>query len=231
MRVHYLQHVPFEDPAMIFDWAESKGYSISGTRLFENEKPPKPYEVDFLLVMGGPMNIYEEMEHPWLKTEKNFIDQCIDRGVKTLGICLGAQLIADVLGGRVKANGEKEIGWFPVKCTTDAASSPFFSHMPASFEVLHWHGDTFTTPHECKHLASSGVCANQAFSFEDHVLGLQFHLEFTPERVEAILKNCGHELVDAPYIQSAEEIRMHCETKLEESNQLMTSILDVMQEL
>ncbi len=104
MRLHYIQHVPFEGPANIQIWAENQGWQISGTHLYRLEKLPSPDEVDWLVIMGGPMNIYEEKEYPWLASEKEFIGTAIENGKIVLGICLGAQLIAGVLGGRVVRN-------------------------------------------------------------------------------------------------------------------------------
>jgi len=231
MRVHFLQHEAFESPASIVDWASARGYSFSGTHLYKGETPPRPYEVDFLVVMGGAMNIHEEEKHPWLAMEKNYIGECVERGVRTLGVCLGAQLLADVLGGRVTRNEHKEIGWFPVSRTPDGAKSPYFSHLPDTFDVMHWHGDTFSIPRGCKHLATSEACANQAFSFEAHALGLQFHLEFKRDSVDRMLENCGDELREAQYVHSAERIRTDCLARLDGTNKMLDGILDIMVKL
>ena len=148
MRIHYLQHVPFEDLAYIETWAKDKGHSLSVTKLYLNEKLPGMDDFDWLIVMGGPMNIYEEREYPWLVEEKQFIEEVIKTGKVVLGICLGAQLIADVLGGKVRQNDYQEIGWFPVTKTSEANNSVFFKSLPDDFMAFHWHGDTFAT--RCK---------------------------------------------------------------------------------
>jgi GMP synthase (glutamine-hydrolysing) len=157
--------------------------------------------------MGGPMNIYEEKEYPWLAAEKRFIAKAIESNKIVLGICLGAQLLADVLGGRVTRNSHKEIGWFPVTLRPDGLTSVPFRAFPKEFQALHWHGDTFSLPPEALMLAESEACPAQAFSANGgRVLALQFHLESSVESVRALIQNCSDELVDGQYIQGAEAI-------------------------
>ena len=176
MRIHYLQHVPFEDLANIESWARSRGHDLSRTMLFSDEKLPEMDHFDWLIIMGGPMNIYEDEKYPWLSREKEFIRQAIASDKIVLGICLGAQLIADVLGGSVRRNEYREIGWFAVSLTEEGSTSPIFSVLPKSFVALHWHGDTFAIPPGAMRIAESQACANQAF-IKGKAIGLQFHLE------------------------------------------------------
>lgn len=207
MRLHYLQHVPFEGPANIETWAARKGWEISATHLYCGERLPSPGGFDWLVVMGGPMNIYEEDLHPWLAEEKDFIRCAVRENKVVVGICLGAQLIADVLGGRVTRNAFKEIGWFTVDLLPESRSDVAFRGLPASFLALHWHGDTFALPPGAVMLARSKACPAQAFSFNGgRVLGLQFHLESSPESARALIENCGDELVPGDYTQSAQAI-------------------------
>ncbi len=207
MRLHYIQHVPFEGIANIEGWAQEQGWQISGTRIYAGEKLPGPDELDWLVIMGGPMNIYEEKEYPWLASEKRHIERAIEKGKIVLGICLGAQLIADVLGGRVVRNRWKEIGWFPVRLRPEGLDSAPLRGFPEQFPALHWHGDTFSLPPGAKMLAQSEACPAQAFSFKgDRVLALQFHLESSVDSVRALIENCSDELVDGEYIQSVQEI-------------------------
>jgi len=126
MRIHYLQHVPFEDLANIESWAKDRSHDLSRTLLFQEESPPKLNEFDWLIIMGGPMNIYEHDKYPWLVKEKEFIRQAIEEDKIVLGICLGDQLMADVLGGKVHRNDHREIGWFPVKLTDEGVASRIF---------------------------------------------------------------------------------------------------------
>lgn len=206
MRLHSFEHVPFEDLAKIGVWAKNQGYHLSRSRFYANDSPPSLSEFDWLVVMGGPMNIYENERYPWLKREKAFIADAIAHGKLVLGVCLGAQLIADVLGGCVTTNQFKEIGWLPVSLTAAAFSSPLFHNLPPEFIAFHWHGDTFQIPPGAVATASSPGCANQAFVYTNKVAGLQFHLESTPASVKKLLDNCADELVPGPYIQTPAKV-------------------------
>ena len=203
MKLHCLQHVPFEGPAGIAEWAAERSFDIVATRLFAGETPPPVDDIDWLVVMGGPMNIYEEEEYPWLAVEKKFIDAAIRAGKRVLGVCLGAQLIADVIGGKVVRNAHKEIGWFPVSPTPEAAGSVVFKDFTGPFTAFHWHGDTFLLPPEAVRTAESEACPNQAFEYAGgKVVGLQFHVESTSESIRALIDNCRDELVEGTYIRS-----------------------------
>lgn len=207
MRAHFLQHVWFEDSANIEPWLRRNGHSVTKTQLWNLERLPALHEFDWLIVMGGPMNIYEESHYPWLVQEKKFIRGAIDQGKQVLGICLGAQLIADALGGRVYRNEHKEIGWHSVKLTGEAKDSPVFSSLPPEFMVFHWHGDTFYLPPGCRWTAEGEGCTNQALEFDNgRVIGLQFHLESSLASVNRLIQNCGDDLTNGPYIQKAGEI-------------------------
>jgi GMP synthase-like glutamine amidotransferase len=212
MRIHYLQHVPFEDAANIAVWARDQGHAVTSTRLCEAEPLPALDSFDWLVIMGGPMNIYQHDAHPWLGPEKKFIERAIEHQKLVLGICLGAQLVADVLGGEVTQNSHKEIGWFHVSLTDQGCRAPLLKGFPQRFQAFHWHGDTFSIPSGAERLAESEACANQAFQYAGRVLGLQFHLDYSVESIEKMLRHCGHELSDGPYVQSAETIRAsyHC---------------------
>jgi GMP synthase (glutamine-hydrolysing) len=208
MKIHYLQHVHFEDPANIEQWAKERNYQLSGTKLFQENQLPSLGEFDWLVVMGGPMNIYEEEIYPWLAAEKKFIAQAIAAGKQVLGICLGAQLIAAVLGAKIYGNENKEIGWYPVRISEGVQKLPVFSGLPQTFTAFHWHGDTFELPAGSVRAAHSEGCINQAFAYNDgKVIGLQFHLESSHESVAKLVDNCGDELVGGKYIQSAAVIQ------------------------
>lgn len=226
MRIHYLQHVPFEDPANIVTWARRRGYSLTGTHLYNYEALPAMEEFDLLVIMGGPMNIYQEEEYPWLATEKKFIKAAVAAGKAVLGICLGAQLIAAVLDGKVTKNPVGEIGWLPVEFTSQALASPLFAGFPATVRVFQWHNDTFSTLGEgCVSLAGSEACAHQAFLYKDRVVGFQFHMESNEASIRSLLGNCAGELTDGPYIQTEKQI-VRGLSGLPPINVLMDNFLD-----
>ncbi|HEX7628686.1 MAG TPA: type 1 glutamine amidotransferase [Candidatus Methanoperedens sp.] len=205
MSIHSLEHEPFEGLANIEVWAKKKGHSITRTLLFNNEEFPDISDFDWLFIMGGSMNIYEEEKYPWLKREKNFIAEAIANKKIVMGVCLGSQLIADILGSRVTKNKNKEIGWYPITLTREAKSSPIFRTLPNKFFTFHWHGDTFEIPHGAARIAQSEGCANQAFEY-GRVIGLQFHLEYSVESINLMIQNCSDEIMDGKYIQKQDKI-------------------------
>ena len=224
MRAHYLQHVPFEGLGSIESWLKAAGYEISVTRLYELADLPRVEDIDFLVVMGGPMSVNDEIDYPWLTDEKEFIRSIIVSGKSVLGICLGAQLIANAMGSRVFKNPVKEIGWFPVQAIV-SLNNPVFK-FPEEAVVFHWHGETFSLPPEAIQIAKSESCKNQAFQIGSNVIGLQFHLETTLDSIRALVKNCRHELVTGKYIQSEQDILSVSEERYIMINGLMSDILE-----
>ena len=146
------------------------------------------------------MNVDQEADYPWLASEKSLIRAAIEAGKYVIGVCLGAQLIAQVLGAEVRQAAHKEIGWFPIHPSADC---PAVLQLPDGLRVLHWHGDTFTLPAGARPIASSAACQNQGFLYQDRVLALQCHLEMTPQALALLVAACSNELRDAPYVQSA----------------------------
>jgi GMP synthase-like glutamine amidotransferase len=225
MKIHYIQHVPFENPGSILVWAAQRGHEVSRTLVYAGEKLPRPENVDWLVVMGGPMNIYEDALYPWLVEEKSFIKESIGCGKVVLGLCLGAQLIADAIGGTVTKNFVKEIGWHTVTMTDDARASSLFSFLGGESVVFQWHGDTFSVlPSGATVLAKSGVCAHQAFVYKKRVFGFQFHLECTQEGIEGLVANGADELVPSDNVQTAGEILAHPEY-ITQDNEWMGTLL------
>jgi GMP synthase (glutamine-hydrolysing) len=205
LRIHYFQHHPSEGLCSIEEWITSAGHSLTSTRFFENPTLPELTEIDWLIVMGGPMNVHDEKEFEWLAREKKFIREAIDQDKIVLGICLGSQLVSAALGARVYANNEKEIGWFDIELTTSAQSG-LFSEMGSILRVFHWHGDTFDLPENAILLASSAATENQAYIYKGRVLALQFHLEQTPDTMNEMIKTWREELSGGKYVQTAKEL-------------------------
>ncbi|MBN1761176.1 MAG: type 1 glutamine amidotransferase [Chitinispirillaceae bacterium] len=223
-RIHYLQHAPFETPAYILDLCERYQCPVTGTRVWETTDFPDPAAFDLLVVMGGPMNIYEHETYPWLIEEKIYLPKVIDADKLVLGICLGSQLLADALGGSVVKNRCKEIGWFPVRMTHGGMDSPLMRDIPEIFTPFHWHGDTYPPPPGTLRLASSAACDNQGFIFDNHVVGLQFHLEMTAESTEELIKACSNELIIDEYVHPAVTIREDMRRCLTDSQKIMEQL-------
>ena len=179
MRAHYFQHVPFEGLGSIQPWLDAAGYEVTCTRFFESARLPELDDVDFLIAMGGPMSVNDDEALPWLVPEKHFMRRAVKAGKPVLGVCLGAQLIASAMGARVHPQEVKEIGWFPVHGVDGVGSTGF--RFPGTVEAFHWHGETFDLPPGAVRLAHSDGCENQAFQVGRSVIGVQCHLETTPE--------------------------------------------------
>lgn len=227
MNIHYLQHESFEDLASIEKWAKIAGNTITSTKFYQSYTLPDFNAFDMLIIMGGPMGVYDEEIFPWLKEEKAFIKKAISSNKKVIGICLGSQLIAEVLGAKVYKNKEKEIGWFDIEFSENAKSNKYFKDFPSSQKVFHWHGDTFDLPLGAVHIASSAACKNQAFTYRDNVIALQFHIEATSKSIKELITHCKEELELAPYIQNEKDILAN-EPLAAECNKLMYQLLDRM---
>lgn len=227
LRLHSLQHVTFEDLAAIAPWAQARGGRCTTTRLFAGEPLPDLEAIDWLVVMGGPMNIHDEERYPWLTAEKRFIDRALAAGKTVLGICLGAQLIAHVLGAKVVRGAHPEIGWFPVVKDPEADQAAVGRALPDTFTAFHWHGDTFELPRGAVSLGSSAACACQGFIHAERVLGLQFHLETTALSATALIRHCADEIGDGPYEQSATEMLADAQ-RFEALNTCLVSVLDTL---
>lgn len=224
LRIHYFQHVAFEGLGCIEAWAFEKDHTLTATKFYENHQLPKIVDIDWLIIMGGPMSVHDEDKHRWLINEKAFIKQAIEAGKTVIGICLEAQLIADVLGANVYPNRYKEIGWFDVTKTTQGKAKELLKAMESSFTVFHWHGDTFDLPEGAEHLLQSEACANQAFLYKDNVLGIQAHFEATKETLNEMITHGRHELIPDQYIQTEEVIVAHL-VFIHENNQRLYGLL------
>ncbi|MBI1274793.1 hypothetical protein GC177_02340 [bacterium] len=200
-RILCLQHVDFEGAGSIANWAKTRGIPM------EHACVPKGGlekawlgEQDLLLIMGGPMGVYEEEQHPWLTEEIGFIKDAIDQRRNVLGICLGSQLIARALGARVAPHAHKEVGWFQVRKSDDHAH-PFSNALPDYLMSFHWHGDRFELPEDVSHSGSSEATDNQGFTYQEHVVALQHHLEVTEADIHRWLAHHAA-LPKGPYVQN-----------------------------
>jgi GMP synthase-like glutamine amidotransferase len=223
LKIHCFQHVHFEGLGCIDNWINKNGHHIQYTRFYENPSTPKVGDYDWLVVMGGPMSVNDEAEFPWLVDEKKAVKEAIENNKTVIGICLGSQLIANVLGESVYKNQEREIGWFDISLT-DATNLLNPGHS-STLKVFHWHGETYKVPANAVHLAYSAGCVSQAFLYNKKVLGLQFHLEVTGQSIAAMVENGRGDLVSGKFVQSEGEILAQTEW-IESNNRIMFQILD-----
>jgi GMP synthase-like glutamine amidotransferase len=211
MKIQVIQHSPINTLGTIEEYAKMKNHSLKSTRFYEIDNPPAIDSFDFLIIMSGPMGIYTYKENPWLKNEKEFIKKAIEAGKLVLGICLGAQLLADILGARVYENKYMEMGWFPIKAVSKAASqrgksqeveTEFLKGLPEEITVFHWHSQTFDLPEGAIRLYESKGCKNQGFIYNSRVVSLQFHPEVNEERIKSLIEHFGNIMGDGPFVQN-----------------------------
>ncbi len=230
MRITFFQHVAFEDPGHILVWAQERNHEVRVIHLYRSEVIPSISSLDMLVVMGGPMGVYDDAAFPFLSEEKALIAACIKQRKKILGICLGAQLIACAAGAAVYKNKQREIGWFPLVKESAGMNSPLFSAFANKEIVFHWHGDTYDLPTRATHLVSSMATSHQAFILDSCALGLQFHIETTPQSLAALIQNCKHELTADTYVQSEKRIIAEAALHYNKMHTLLYALLDAFTE-
>jgi GMP synthase (glutamine-hydrolysing) len=203
--VRAIQHVAGEGPGLIQVALEREGIAMEITRVDLGDPVPEDLgDAGGLVVLGGPMGVYEADRFPHLRNELRLVEAAMRAGAPVLGVCLGSQLVAAALGARVAPAPAKEIGWLSVTLKEAGAADALLGPLGASFTALHWHGDVFDLPDGATSLASSAKTRHQAFRHGDRTYGLLFHLEATSQQVEAMVRDCGDELADAGV--SAEEL-------------------------
>jgi GMP synthase (glutamine-hydrolysing) len=222
-----LRQVPHETAGTAADAIAAAGLQCRSVDLFCD--PPDQLDlggVPGLVVLGGPMNVDETDRYPFLAAEVAWLAEAVRRRLPTLGICLGAQLLAKALGARVYANGVKEIGWHEVELTPAAGADPLLAGLDAQLPVFQWHGDTFDLPRGAVHLAASPACRHQAFRFGPNAWGLQFHIEVTAAMIEDWLTTAENrrELAALSYVDPA-AIRAAVGAKLGPMSAVGTTIL------
>jgi len=193
-----LQHTASETLGAIEDVlrAHQMGFNYIETHLGK-PVPAEMADQAGLIVMGGPMGVYEEAKFPFLRDEMLLIESALALGRPVLGVCLGSQLLAAVLGAKVKRGERKELGWYEVTLSEVAAEDPLFAGVKPSFWPFHWHGDVFPLPPQSVGLASSKQTPCQAFRHGDNAYGLLFHLEVTQRQITQMLSDFADELHEA----------------------------------
>jgi GMP synthase (glutamine-hydrolysing) len=197
-RICLIQHEPCETPGLLTDVLKACGIRVEMVRVFkENRVPQRIGDFAGLVIMGGPMSVYEQDKHPFLRDEIRLLQDALNKRRPILGICLGSQLLAAALGTRVIPGKQKEIGWHPVTLTSVAAKDGLWRGLPPTFTPLHWHGDVFKLPHGALSLARSELTDCQAFCFSAFAYGLLFHLEVTEPMVRRMTRTFHQELRNA----------------------------------
>ena len=198
-----LQHIECEDLGTIANAMSQRGIGYKYVRLFDGEPVPSdPGNYSGMIILGGPMNVYEEDKFPYLKDEDILIKKAVKNDMPVLGICLGGQLIAKATGAKVKKGTKKEIGWYDLKLTKDSRQDKVFNSLPGTIKVFQWHGDTFDIPDGAVHLAGSELFSNQAYRVGSSIYGLQFHLEVTQEMINRWISEYEEELSTLDYINA-----------------------------
>jgi GMP synthase (glutamine-hydrolysing) len=179
-----IRHVPFEDLGSFGSVLRERGFAVAYREAGLDDLGARDlFDADLLIVLGGPIGVYETRDYPFLKRENAMVERRLEAGRPVLGLCLGAQVMAKALGARVYKGRRKELGWSPLELT-DAGRKSVLGELGPRTAVLHWHGDTFDLPRGAELLASSPLYANQAFAWGRPALGLQFHIETTVRGLE-----------------------------------------------
>lgn len=225
LRIRCLLHNALGGEIHLPIWARQRGYEWTEILVPEAVRLPTPADTDCLVVLGGPMSAWEDARYPWLSAEKRLLEAFIAAGRPVLGICLGAQLLAEVLGAQTYRGPHQEIGWFDVDTTPQSQTHRLGALLPARFETFLWHGDTFDIPAGAVHLARSTAYPHQAFAWE-RVLALQFHLENRPDWVERLVARDADQLIASRTVQSAQAILATAPAAYRANNRLMEQLLD-----
>jgi GMP synthase-like glutamine amidotransferase len=208
MRIQLIEHdaEDFSHTNISF-WAAKKGYPVKQTYVCNKEGLPTIDSFDWLMVMGGSQHAWDEQGNSWLQEEKAFVAEALAKGKLFLGICFGAQLLAEALGGRIFPSTYKEIGWHEVSVNRAGQKSFLFQNVPQSFVSFHWHSDHFSLPWNCTRLAASKASENQAFVYNGRPLvGLQFHPEYTREMVTYYAWEHSHDWVPDVFVGDKDKV-------------------------
>lgn len=196
-KIYVLQHHPVENLGTIADALEGAALAWQYVRVAEGQPVPADMKgAGGLIVMGGPMGVYQTERYPWLREEMRLIEDAIKSNLPVLGVCLGAQILAAALGAKVERNPKcKEIGWHAIRISDSARDDRLMRGLPATLTPFHWHGDIFELPRGAVSLASSDKTPCQAFRYGDKTYGFQFHFEVTTEGVAGMAAAFAKELV------------------------------------
>ncbi len=196
-KIWVLQHTACETLGTIADALQAEALAWQYVRLFDGKPVPELGDAGGLIVMGGPMGVYEQDRYPHLRDELRLIEAALRAGKPVLGVCLGSQLLAAALGSTVRKGSHKEIGWYPIRLAEAASQDRLWNGVTREFMALHWHGDVFDLPAGAVNLASSELTEHQAFRYGNSAYGVLFHLEMTEEMIVEMAAAFGDELREA----------------------------------
>jgi GMP synthase-like glutamine amidotransferase len=201
-----LQHIACEGLGSLENFFKEKGMGFDYRQLSDGDRVPENLEnYCAWILLGGPMNVYEEEKYPFLRQEDKLLKEACKKDFPTLGICLGAQLIAKNLQASVTKGKQKEIGWYKIDLTEDGKKDPLFQNLSDQFLVFQWHGDTFEIPDKGSYLAQSNFFQHQAFRFNQKIYGLQFHIEVTQDMIQDWVRTYTEEKIDSEKILGESE--------------------------
>ena len=233
LRVHYFQHIAGEGFGSCYDYLKAHQAKITATEFFalpvdlplELEALPDIDEVDLLIIMGGTMSVNDEANYPWLKLEKRWLRRYLSAGKPAIGLCLGAQLIANALGASVSRNQHQELGWMDVGRVSHVPENYF--QIPEKINIMQWHSETFEIPRGGVRLAQNNVCQNQMYQIGRNVLGFQFHPEMTPHALQLLIENEEDSAAfNGEYVQPIAELKKTIKSKFEQGNQLLNRAIE-----
>jgi GMP synthase (glutamine-hydrolysing) len=226
MRIVMLEHDPVGFSLNVLSWVTKNNHPIHRITISETDRMPLCKDFDWLIVAGGIQHAWDESIHPWLRIEKRLIAKAAEQEKFILGICLGAQLLAEVLGAKVFPNPNKEVGWHEVRLTLAGRDSPFFNNVPKRFTIFHWHNDHFSLPPGCLRLAYNTTTKNQAFIDKNgRFLGIQFHPDYDCKSIIQMIQNYDEEWPKGPFVTKRDEL-IRQTRDMREPAWLMTCLLD-----
>jgi len=223
VRIHALFHSRLEPLGAIQEWIRKHQFTLTSSHSWQGEPIPHTNDYDMLIVLGGPQTPKQLHQYPFLQKEIDMISQAAREDKIILGICLGAQLIAEAFGAKTVESPHKEFGTFPIELTEAGLQDPIFKDLPKSFDVMHWHSDMPSLPEDAVLLATSAGCPHQVIRFADRVYGFQTHMEFTYAIMQVLLRACHNDLIPGEFTQTPDEM---IEANFEEINQKVFHCLD-----